>query len=146
MIFLEIAAALIIVLFVYASLSKFLAFHKFIGDIHNQPLPKSWKPILVWVIPRTELVLSALLIFDKSRLIGYWGSTIFMGMFTIYASVILLHGFSYVPCSCGGVIENLTWGQHLVLNVFYTGLSVLGIVFQRQKNTARLVASTKTIL
>jgi putative oxidoreductase len=48
--------------------------------------------------------------------------------------VILAHFFPYIPCSCGGVIRKLTWPQHLVLNLFYVALSVLGLILQRSQN------------
>ena len=139
-VFIEVAAALIILLFVYASTSKFLAFHKFIGEINNQPLPNSWTPLLVWFIPCSEILIAIMLMLERSRLAGFWASFLFMLAFSIYAAVILLHGFSYIPCSCGGVIENLSWGQHLVLNLVFVGLAGVGILFQGVKRKRTLVS------
>src|SRR6185312_1592211 len=118
-IFLEVAAGLIILLFVYASTSKLIAFKKFIGEINNQPLPNSWTPFLSYCIPAAEIAIVLLLIWQRTRRLGFLISLIFMSVFTIYAAIILLHGFEYIPCSCGGVIEHLTWTQHLLLNTFY---------------------------
>ena len=130
---LECISALLILLFLYASLSKFMDFKTFTREMNNQPLPNSWTPFLVYFIPCTEILLSIFLIFERTRLLGFYGSLILMGLFTIYATVILLHFFGYVPCSCGGVIKRLTWPQHLVLNVFYVALSVCGVIIQRRK-------------
>jgi putative oxidoreductase len=126
-----VASGLIIFLFLYASLSKIFAFKTFVGEINNQPLPNSWTPFLSIAIPGCELLICGLLLFEGSRLIGFWISLVFMGVFTAYAAFILLHGFSYIPCSCGGVIEKLTWTQHLILNLFYVLLSAAAIRVQK---------------
>jgi uncharacterized membrane protein YphA (DoxX/SURF4 family) len=123
---LEIAGGLIILLFAYASISKILNFPHFINEINNQPLPNEWTPFLVYAIPTLEIIIVVMLVVPPWRTWGFIMSAIFMSIFTVYASVILLHGFSYVPCSCGGVIEHLSWQQHLILNIGYLLLSILG--------------------
>ena len=115
----ECVAALLIVLFLYASLSKFLDFQTFIGEMNNQPMPNSWSPFLVWFIPCSEVAIALALLFEYTRLLGLYASLVLMTLFTVYTLIILLHFFSYIPCSCGGVIKNLTWGQHLVFNLFF---------------------------
>jgi len=130
---LECVSALLILLFLYASLSKFMDFKTFIGEMNNQPLPKSWTPFLVWFIPCTEIVLSIALIFERTRLLGLYGSVVLMGLFTVYAMLILLHFFPRVPCSCGGIIKKLTWPQHLAMNLFFVALSLSGVIIQRRK-------------
>ena len=131
---LESIAALLILLFLYASLSKFLDFKTFTGEMNNQPLPNSWTPFLVWFIPCTEIAISLALLFEYTRMLGLYASLLLMSLFTVYTIIILLHFFSYVPCSCGGVIKRLTWRQHLVFNLFFVALSVLGIILQRRKH------------
>ena len=130
---LECIAALLILLFLYASVSKFLDFKRFVDEMNNQPLPNSWTPFLVWGIPFLEIAISAALLFEYTRLLAFYASLVLMTLFTIYAIMILAHFFPYVPCSCGGVIRKLTWPQHLALNLIYVALSVLGLVLQRRK-------------
>ena len=130
---LECISALLILLFLYASLSKFMDFKTFIGEMNNQPLPNSWTPFLVWTIPSMEIIISILVLFERTRLLGFYGALVLMGLFTIYAILILLHVFAYVPCSCGGIIKRLTWRQHLALNLFFVALSVSGVIIQRRK-------------
>ena len=131
---LECIAALVILLFLYASVSKFLDFKRFIDEINNQPLPNSWTPFLVWGIPFLEIAISAAVVFEYTRLLGFYASLAMMTLFTIYAILILAHFFPYIPCSCGGVIRKLTWPQHLVLNLFYMAISIAGIILQRGKH------------
>lgn len=132
-ILLEVIVSLYVLLFLYASLSKFLDFRTFVKEMNNQPLPNSWTPFLVWFIPCSEITLSLGLIFERTRLIALYGSLALMGLFSGYAIIILLHAFSYIPCSCGGIIKRLTWRQHLVLNFFFVGLAIAGIILQRRK-------------
>jgi len=132
-ILLEIIVSLYVLLFLYASLSKFLDFRTFVKEMDNQPLPNSWTPFLVWFIPCSEIALSLALIFERTRLTGLYGSLVLMGLFSSYTLIVLLHGFSYIPCTCGGIIKRLTWRQHLVLNLLFVGLAIAGIVFQRRK-------------
>ena len=134
-ILIEVIVSLLVLLFLYASISKFLDFKTFIKETNNQPLPNSWTPYLVWGIPFTEVAISLSLLFERTRLLGLYGSLALMAIFSFYAIIILLHTFSYIPCSCGGIIKRLTWRQHLVLNLFFTGLSVVGIILQRRKST-----------
>jgi putative oxidoreductase len=143
---LECVSALLILLFLYASVSKFLDFKTFIKEMNNQPLPNSWTPFLVYFIPYSEILLSVALIFERTRLLGLYGSLVLMGLFTIYATLILVHVFSYVPCSCGGVIKRLTWRQHLILNLFFVTLSVVGVIAQRRKSFHSIVLTKNSFV
>jgi hypothetical protein len=131
---LECVCALLILLFLYASISKFLDFKTFIDQMNNQPLPNTWTPFLVWSIPLVEIIISITLLFEYTRLLGLYASLVVMVIFTIYTGIVLLHFFPYIPCSCGGVIRHLTWSQHLILNLFFIFISVLGIILQQRKS------------
>ncbi len=139
---LETISALLIMLFLYASISKFLDFRTFTGEMNNQPLPNVLTPFLVWTIPSLEIMISLALLFERTRLAGLYASLVFMTLFTLYAGVISLHFFSYVPCSCGGVISKLNWRQHLVFNLFFVVLSIIGIILKRG-NFFKTIITTK---
>jgi putative oxidoreductase len=140
---LECVCALLILLFLYASVSKFLAFKTFIDQMNNQPLPNSWTPFLVWAIPLLEVAISISLLFEYTRLIGLYASLFIMVLFSAYTGIVLLHFFPYIPCSCGGVIQKLTWLQHLILNLFYVALSILGIILTTRKFINPIQITTK---
>jgi putative oxidoreductase len=142
--FIELIASLLILLFLYASVSKFLAFDRHIHDMYNQPLPRFMRPFLVWGVPFLEVAISIALIFETSRTIGLYASLILMVLFTVYTGFVLFHFFRYVPCSCGGVIRKLTWGQHMMLNLFFVGLALTGIILQRKRSKSHLYSSLKT--
>jgi len=132
-IIIEIISSLLILLFLYASLSKWLAFKVFIGEMNNQPFPNWMTPWLVWSIPIIEIGIVAGLILEKTRLFAFYASLFLMLAFTIYTMAILLHSFKYIPCSCGGVIRKLTWPQHLVFNLFFVGISLVGIILKKRE-------------
>lgn len=133
----EILSSLLILLFVYASVSKWLDFRTFIGQINNQPFPNWMTPALVWLIPLSEVSIAVLLMFGKTQLLGFWASLILMSLFTVYTILILLKLFGRVPCSCGGVIEKLSWKQHLFFNLFFVGIAIAGIIL-RKKETLKV--------
>lgn len=131
-IIIEIISSLLILLFLYASVSKWLAFKLFIGEMNNQPFPNWMTPFLVWSIPFIEVIIAAALIFEKTRVPALYASLFLMLAFTVYTVTILFHAFKYIPCSCGGVIRSLTWPQHLFFNLFFVGISLLGIILKRR--------------
>jgi hypothetical protein len=54
-----------------------------------------------------------------------------MVLFTGY--IIALLTFSdKLPCSCGGVIELMSWSQHIIFNSLFIALAAVGVVLQRQ--------------
>jgi hypothetical protein len=131
-IIIEIISSLLILLFLYASVSKWLAFKVFIGEMNNQPFPNWITPFLVWSIPFIEVLIAVGLIFEKTRVPALYASLFLMLAFTVYTVAILLHAFKYIPCSCGGVIRKLTWPQHLFFNLFFVGISILGIMLKKR--------------
>jgi len=38
-----------------------------------------------------------------------------------------------LPCSCGGVLQQMTWNQHLIFNVVFTLLALFAIWLTRKK-------------
>ncbi len=126
--FTGIVCFLLIFLFVYTAVSKLGDIPGFSADMQNQPLPAMLKNNLIWVLPASELLAAGLLVFDKTRLTGLFVSLILMLTFTLYVAMVLLNVFEYVPCSCGGVISSLSWWQHLVFNLFFSVLALIGIL------------------
>jgi len=129
----EIISSLLVLLFLYASLSKFFDFNHFIGEMNNQPFPNWMTPWLVWSIPLLEIAITLALVFERTRTKGLYASLILMTAFTIYTIAILLRMFGRIPCSCGGVIEKLTWQQHLLFNLFFVAISFAAILLRKPR-------------
>src|SRR5690554_2617210 len=130
----EVCAALLVMMFLYAGLVKVLNFPKFIFDMNNQPFPNDLTPFLITAVLGSEFVTVVLLLFGKTRFKGFYLSAIVLTLFTLYITMIQLGMFAYVPCSCGGVIENFTWWQHFFFNVAFLVISVVGIVLERKNH------------
>lgn len=122
----EIISALFILLFVYTALSKFVEFGSFKGVLKKSPLIGDMSVLATWAIPTTELLIAALLFIPRTRLAGLYGSLGLMTMFTLYLGYMLAFT-PKLPCSCGGVISQMTWTQHLIFNIFFTLLALTSI-------------------
>ncbi|WP_376786631.1 MULTISPECIES: MauE/DoxX family redox-associated membrane protein [Sphingobacterium] len=138
-IFTEIVVVLLVILFLYTGVSKFVDFEGFTYDLNNQPFHNSLTPLLRWLIPITEISIVLALLFDKARLMGLYASLFLMSLFTIYTALVLFHVFEYVPCSCGGVIKNLTWPQHLIFNLFFVVITSLAIRVNKKNSSDHLL-------
>jgi uncharacterized membrane protein YphA (DoxX/SURF4 family) len=128
----EIICTLLIALFIYAAFSKWVDMKAFSRAMYNQPFPHWASSFFIVSLPAIEVVISFLLIIGKTRQLGLIASAMLMSMFTIYISSILLHFFPRVPCSCGGVIRKLGWGQHLLFNLFFMAIAFWGISLNRK--------------
>lgn len=124
--FLDVIVFLFMFLFVYAAVSKLVEYDVFRAELGRSPLLTRYAGIFSWLVPTVELVVAGMLFFPRIQLAGLYGAFTLMLGFTAYIAFIL--GFSpYVPCSCGGILSSMGWGEHLVFNVVFTVLAVLGI-------------------
>lgn len=118
---------LLIVLWTYTGLDKLIRFEQSRKTFLNQPFPNEIEEILAYGIPGVELLIALLLLFSVTRWWGFLGSILLLTVFTTYVGMIWVGAFPRVPCSCAGILESLGWGEHLVLNLIFIWVSVLGI-------------------
>jgi len=123
---------LYITLFVYAATTKLLDYYNFQFGLTESPFISPFANILAWAVPASELIIAALLVIPALRLAGLYASLLLMSLFTIYIAAMLLFG-SDIPCSCGGVLEEMSWGMHIVFNSVFVLLSAYGIYLTRRK-------------
>lgn len=123
---------LLIVLFVYTSLNKLYGLEQFRAVLLQSPLLSTRSRFFSLSIPITELFISLLLFFPQTRLWGFYGAFALMLLFTLYITYMLNYT-PHLPCSCGGVLKQLSWKQHLVFNVVFTLLSLTGILLQKKR-------------
>lgn len=123
----EIICLLYVLLFVYAAISKILDFENFQVQLGQSPLLSPFAIWVSWIVPIAELIIALALIIPKFRSIGLLAALSLMSMFTAYIFIIL-HYSSFVPCSCGGILEKMTWNIHLIFNVVFIVLAALAIV------------------
>jgi len=123
----EIISAAFVILFIYAATTKLIDYDKFRLQIGQSPVLTGFAGTIVWLVPATEIVVSILLTMSRFRLAGLYASFSLMVMFTAY--IVVITRFSdYVPCSCGGVLEKLTWNEHLVFNLVFVVLGAISIL------------------
>lgn len=128
----ETVACLLILLFLYTGGSKLLDAAAFRGQMQLQPFPGWLESLVVWALPPAELLVSGLLAFRYTRLAGLFAAAGLMAVFTGYVALALGGAFGPVPCSCGGVLRQLSWEAHLVFNLFFLALPVGAILYERK--------------
>lgn len=123
----ETISLLFVILFVYAATSKLWDFQQFKVQLGQSPILTAYAGWLAWLVPLTEYLLAILLLWKSRRLSALYAAFGLMVMFTTY--IILVLNFSdYIPCSCGGVLEDLGWTEHIVFNLFFVALSIIAIL------------------
>ena len=126
-----IVAILHILLFSYAATSKLLDFQNFQVQLGQSPLLSAFAVPVSVIVPVVEFILVLLLLFSKSRLIGLYGSFALMTMFSAYI-IIILNFSSFTPCSCGGILEKMSWNEHLVFNMVFVIISAGAIILDSE--------------
>lgn len=142
-ILIEIISTLFVILFVYTAISKFMDFSVFREQIASSPVLKPVAGAAAYLVPGIELLVSALLLIPSQRLKGLYASLALMLGFTIYI-IIILNFSEHIPCSCGGVIELMSWREHLVFNCAFIVLAILAIWLSHRNHNhiARLSSSS----
>jgi uncharacterized membrane protein YphA (DoxX/SURF4 family) len=127
----EIITILYIILFLYTGISKLMDYPIFKEQIALSPILAPFaKPIAI-LLPLLEFATTVLLIVPRWRLKGFYISAGLMTIFTIY--VIALLTFSKeLPCSCGGIISELSWVQHIVFNSIFILMVIIAILLEKK--------------
>jgi uncharacterized membrane protein YphA (DoxX/SURF4 family) len=128
----ETIAFLFILLFMYAAIAKLMDYEKFRAQLGQSPLLTAFAPWVAWGVPGIEIVISAMLAIPRFRLVAFYAAFGLMVMFTAYI-VVILQFSDYIPCSCGGVLQDLSWTQHLVFNIVFVLLGLAGIFLYSKK-------------
>lgn len=119
--------ALLLLVFFYTGANKLFSLHDFTSNMYNQPIPHPLAYVLARAIPIAEIIAAACLLFARTQQIGLILSFILLAIFTGYISLILLHVFPRIPCSCAGIFRHISWQQHLWINVLLLALTGLAL-------------------
>lgn len=142
---------LYVFLFIYAAFNKVLDFETFKGQLGQSPLLSAFAEWVAILVPAIEIIIAVLLIIPKSRYLGLLGAFLLMLMFSTYI-IIILNYSSFIPCSCGGILSNMNWNEHLIFNISCLGLALIAILlFQRKTSNKNkmlylLISSSISIL
>lgn len=118
---------LYVLLFIYAAVSKILDFENFRVQLGQSPLLSAYAGYVSVLVPTIELVICCFLLIPKTRILGLFSAYALMVMFTAYIYIILNFS-SFVPCSCGGILEDMSWNQHMLFNLAFILLSVIAVL------------------
>ncbi len=124
----EVSVLFTVVLFSYAAISKLINYEQSRNQMLNQVFPRDFAMLLTWAVPSVELINVLCLSFKRTVIVGLWFSLTLMISFTIYIILGLLNAFSRMPCSCGGILENMGWETHLFFNVACILIIIIGLI------------------
>lgn len=123
-------AYLFLFVFVYTAFEKSVDFQTFVQGMARYEDFKEYAMPLAATVIGSEILVAALLLFERTRLIGLYASLLLMIAFTgaLYYITYVLHS-SY--CNCGGFINTLSATQHLWFNGLLIALAIAGIYLHR---------------
>lgn len=119
----------LIILWSYTAISKVSDFPHFRTQMMKQVFSEGIAEALAFTLPLTELIVAGLLCFALTRIYGFVFSALLLLSFSIYIALILAGVFGKTPCSCGGVLAQLGWGEHLLFNLVFLALALIGLFF-----------------
>jgi uncharacterized membrane protein YphA (DoxX/SURF4 family) len=141
---------LLCALLLYAAYNKWSIYRSFVYQLTTSPVVQLFPSksqsnmayILSILVPSIEITIPVLFLFKRSRQFAFYCSFFLMLFFTLYVYVIP-HFFSdHMPCSCGGIISQLTWQQHFYFNLAFLLLAAAGTIsfeyLQKQKDKTRI--------
>ena len=128
----ETVVILNIILFLYTGIAKIIDYSVFKEQLAVSPiLGFAAKPVAV-LMPVLEFIVVILLVSPRGRLKGLYSSLVLMIAFTTYIIAMFIVS-PEMPCSCGGIIEQLSWNQHLIFNTTFI-LFNIGTIIQLKKH------------
>ncbi|WJS93528.1 hypothetical protein NYQ10_15660 [Flavobacterium johnsoniae] len=151
---LEVICLLYILLFVYASVSKMIDFENFQIQLGQSPLISAFAGLAAPSVLFLELLTALLLMVPKLRMAALFLALGMMSLFTTYI-IIILNYSSFIPCSCGGILEKMSWRSHLIFNIAFVLLAMTAILLHhniekpyhsRKKSYLILVKMISTII
>lgn len=119
-------------LFVYATVSKILEFDNFQAQLAQSVILGAYAGAVSYVILTAELAAALLLVIPKFRTAALISAFVLMASFTVYIFIILNFSLS-IPCSCGGILERMSWKEHLVFNAICVLILAAGLLLYRKE-------------
>lgn len=122
-----------IFLFLYTGHSKIVDHARFMKGLSKIGLIGSYSLYISWAVPVAEISVVVLMAIPNTNTTGLYAFLGLMILFTIYILIMLIWA-DELPCHCGGVIESLTWGQHVWFNLAFIGSSSYALWLNSKSN------------
>lgn len=130
----DLIAAALLCLFLYTGLSKLADYQGFATVLQSVPIISPLAHIAAFALPAIEVAVAFLLFIPFTRIAGLYLSFFLLLLFTCYLTYMVLF-VPDLPCNCGGVLQALSWEQHILFNLVFVVLAITGIHFyNRSKN------------
>lgn len=126
-------SGVLLLVFLYTAWSKLKESEQFRYTLSQSQLLSPFVDVIAWLLPVTELALAVLLFIPAARLIGLLASSLLLVALTLYLTYMVLYDPN-LPCSCGGVLAEMTWKQHIFFNLLLLLLSIIGLrLYKKEK-------------
>lgn len=128
---------LLVVLFGYTAFHKLIDLHLFRQTLMKSTLiEENQINFLLYFVPAIE-ILTILLLISNKYIHGLYMSLLLMTTFTIY--LVVLNNFSfYKGCSCGGIFNEMSYLEHIIINISFIIISLASILLYSEKETERV--------
>ena len=131
----EITSAILVLVLLYTAIMKLVAPGSFTSAMLHNPVIGPYAHILRWAIPLIEIFVVSMLMVPVWRRSGLLASTLLMAGFTVYIFFMLVTSSS-LPCTCGGILQEMSWTQHLHFNSILTLLSLVSFFLYPNRSLA----------
>lgn len=135
----ETICILLIALFGLTALDKTIRFERFHSELGKSPFLMEYSTLIAYGTPIVEALVVILLLTDRFRIVGLYMSVFLMSLFTAYIYVLLNYSY-YKSCLCSAALESLSWQQHLIFNIVFLVLAIIGVIIEetnQQKHIPR---------
>lgn len=113
-------------MFLYTGCCKIMDHARFMKGLSRVEWIGPYAFYISWIVPMAEIVAAILMIIPKTQKVGLYAFLGLMIYFTIYILSVLIWA-DKLPCHCGGVIEALTWAQHVWFNLVFIALAFVAL-------------------
>ena len=129
----DIATGSLVILWLYASLTKIARFEKFLTEIRLQHLPAFMTTTLPYVLPAVEIVIAVGLLTSFTYKVALYVSLCVLIIFTLYIFLGMSNVFDKRPCSCGGILEEMGWTTHFYFNIAFIFFNTITIYINQKR-------------
>lgn len=123
----QLVAVSLLLVFTYDAINKLIWFQTFRSQLDKSPFASGYATLIAPVLPVVELLTAALLIRSTTRLAGLFCSFFLMSLFTVHLLAMLSTGYQ-LPCGCGEMMQQISLGKHIVLNLAIIMVSATAII------------------
>lgn len=128
----DVISYLFVLLFVYTAVSKLMTIATFQKVLSHYPMLTRYTVFTSYAVPTIELLVAALFVHNKTKVIGMITTLILILIFLLYI-VFMLHSLgTNLPCSCGGIISKLSWKDHIWFNAILIILAGFALRIRKQ--------------